>query len=95
VSGKLFALTFNNHPQIKTRVAGPEPGYVATPIFVIECARACKMLFGLSLSLISPPKVLRNRDKVPKGVQTPASAFRNTDLIPLLQAHGITFERLQ
>ncbi|KAJ3117416.1 hypothetical protein HDU96_006797 [Phlyctochytrium bullatum] len=65
--------------EIVTRVAGPEPGYVATPIAVVASAYT----------------ILEDRDKkqrdVPPGVLTPASAFAATDLIARLDSQGIKF----
>ncbi len=65
--------------EIVASIKGPEMGYVATPIFVIECA----------LQLLSKD----NREKIPYGVLTPASAFSNVfdDLVSKLKDHGIEF----
>lgn len=64
--------------KIVTRVSGPEPGYVATPIFLVESARC----------------VLEEHASVPRGVLTTASAFASTSLIDRLKASGIQFEVL-
>ncbi|KAJ3212277.1 hypothetical protein HDU67_003938, partial [Dinochytrium kinnereticum] len=65
--------------EIVTKVSGPEPGYVATPIAVLACAYA----------------ILEDRDKkqrdIPGGVLTPASAFASTDIISKLDSQGIKF----
>ncbi|KAG0279009.1 hypothetical protein BGZ96_002106 [Linnemannia gamsii] len=58
-----------------TSVSGPEPGYVATPKMVVQAAYT----------------LLRQKDKVPNGVLTPAVAFGRTDLIDRLQEQGIVF----
>lgn len=55
--------------QIITEVSGPEPGYVATPIAMVQSALT----------------VLEERPMIPSGVQTTASAFRGTSLISRLQ----------
>ncbi|KAH7102143.1 Saccharopine dehydrogenase-domain-containing protein [Auriculariales sp. MPI-PUGE-AT-0066] len=44
---------------LRATMTGPEPGYVATPIFFLLCAR----------------EILRNRERVTRGVLTPAVAF--------------------
>ncbi|TDL18012.1 hypothetical protein BD410DRAFT_793699 [Rickenella mellea] len=54
------------------RFAGPEPGYVATPILFIHCADT----------------MLRYRDKVKKGVLTPAVAFHDVPMLQYLVADG-------
>lgn len=50
-------------------------GYVATPKMVVQAAYT----------------LLRQKDKVPNGVLTPAVAFARTDLIDRLQEQGIVF----
>lgn len=47
------------------RITGPEPGYAATPILFIKCART----------------LLFERAKVLSGVLTPAAAFANCDIL--------------
>ncbi|KAG0363381.1 saccharopine dehydrogenase-like oxidoreductase [Gamsiella multidivaricata] len=64
---------------IVTSVSGPEPGYVATPKMVVQ---ACYTL-------------LKQKEKVPNGVLTPAVAFARTDLIERLQEQGIVFSTVQ
>ncbi|KAI8342665.1 saccharopine dehydrogenase [Chlamydoabsidia padenii] len=59
-------------------VRGPEPGYVATPRIVLQCALT----------------LLAQHDKVPHGVLTPSAAFWNTDLIDRLATVDITFNQL-
>jgi len=63
--------------RIVTQITGPEPGYVATPIFVSQAAYV----------------LLSEQDKMPQGggVMTPGYAFANTSLIERLQRHGIKF----
>ncbi|KAI4387809.1 hypothetical protein MLD38_000211 [Melastoma candidum] len=65
--------------EITTRVTGPEVGYLATPIIIIQCA----------LILLS------QRGKLPKGgVFPPGIIFGPTDLQERLQSNGITFEAI-
>ncbi|ORX60648.1 saccharopine dehydrogenase [Hesseltinella vesiculosa] len=59
-------------------VHGPEPGYVATPRIIVQCA----------LTLLSN----NDNGRIPVGVLTPSAAFWNTNLIDRLQEVGITFE---
>jgi hypothetical protein len=65
------------------RVAGPEPGYIATPKFVLAAA------FTLLLE--------RKAGTLPYtgGVLTPASAFRGTRLVDRLRELGIDFSVVQ
>mmetsp|Transcript_16515 Transcript_16515/g.20782 ORF Transcript_16515/g.20782 Transcript_16515/m.20782 type:complete len:452 (-) Transcript_16515:186-1541(-) len=65
----------NPNYQVETFVRGPEAGYVATPIMVVQCAL----------------RILEKDTAVKAGVVTTATAFRNTQLIPLLQEAGIKF----
>lgn len=63
--------------EIITRVMGPEVGYLATPIILIQCA------------LI----VLKQRDSLPKGgVLTPGIVFGHTEIQQRLQENGISFD---
>lgn len=64
---------------LEVLVSGPEPGYIATPIYVIETAMAI---------LTSSPGT------VPTGVLTPAAALRNVseNVFKRLNAAGCTFE---
>jgi len=66
--------------ELKVRVSGPEPGYIATPIFMVQSALV----------------VLREADKLPYGggVYAPGAAFARTTLIERLIKRGITFETL-
>jgi short subunit dehydrogenase-like uncharacterized protein len=59
------------------KVQGPEPGYVTTPICVVESARM----------------LLLNRGKIPNGVLTPASAFAAVfdDLVERFKINGVLF----
>lgn len=63
--------------QIVTRVCGPEPGYIATPICMVQAALV----------------ILNERDAMPKsgGVLTPGAAFANTTLIDRLDKAGVCF----
>jgi short subunit dehydrogenase-like uncharacterized protein len=64
--------------RLTVRVAGPEPGYVATPILVVACAEALLLL--------------RRAGRAPSatGVLTPAAAFREpaADFDALLRTLG-------
>ncbi|PKA49762.1 putative mitochondrial saccharopine dehydrogenase-like oxidoreductase [Apostasia shenzhenica] len=67
----------NPDTEIITRVSGPEVGYSATPIILIQCAMI----------------VLNQRHNFPNGgVYTPGIVFGPTDLGERLQANGICFE---
>ena len=66
--------------KITTRVAGPEPGYIACSIFVVAAAA----------TLVEERKSLG----VDPGVHTPAYLFQNTRYVERLQARGIVFEVL-
>jgi len=61
---------------VHTRVSGPEPGYAATPIFVVQSALT----------------LLQERASLPCGVLTPAAAFVGSTLIERLVAAGIRFD---
>lgn len=63
--------------QIVTRVEGPEPGYVATPIF----------LSAAGLTLLEEESALRSSP----GVHTVATLFNGTSYLDKLQQHGISF----
>ncbi|KAJ3410082.1 hypothetical protein HDV05_004107 [Chytridiales sp. JEL 0842] len=65
--------------EIITKVCGPEPGYVTTPIAVVTCA----------LLLLEERK--KKGDNIPSGVLTPAVAFGGTDIIPRLSESGVSF----
>jgi len=64
--------------ELTVRVSGPEPGYVATPIFMVQSALV----------------VLREAEKLPPGggVYAPGAAFAKTTLIERLTKRGIVFE---
>lgn len=63
--------------EVITRVAGPEVGYIATPIILIQCALVA----------------LRDRGNLPKGgVFTPGIVFGPTDLQERLQENGISVD---
>ena len=67
-------------PQIVTRVHGPEPGYVATPIFLSAAALT----------------LLADRPKLPHGgVFTAGVLFKDSSYISRLKSLGIKFEKLQ
>uniref|UniRef100_A0A674PJW9 Saccharopine dehydrogenase-like oxidoreductase n=1 Tax=Takifugu rubripes TaxID=31033 RepID=A0A674PJW9_TAKRU len=61
--------------KIRTVVQGPECGYVATPITMVQAA----------LTLLNEPSALPNKG----GVYTPGAAFAKTTLIDRLKKHGI------
>ncbi|XP_020632673.1 saccharopine dehydrogenase-like oxidoreductase [Orbicella faveolata] len=61
--------------QIETKVVGPEAGYVATPICMVQAA------------LVILEETLPNSG----GVLTPAAAFTGTSLIDRLNEHGVKF----
>lgn len=69
---------------IVTRVSGPEPGYVATPIFVGETA-----LCLLRARASSGEGIVA---ALPAGVLTPAAALASSDLVARLVAQGIKFD---
>ena len=57
-----------------TRVSGPEPGYVSTPITLVQAAET----------------ILEERDKLgTPGVHTTGTVFANTTYISRLQQAGI------
>ncbi|XP_071797123.1 saccharopine dehydrogenase-like oxidoreductase [Asterias amurensis] len=62
---------------IVTKVSGPEPGYVSTPIAMVQA--------GLV--------ILNEKDKLPHsgGVFAPAALFSRTSLIERLDKHGMVF----
>jgi short subunit dehydrogenase-like uncharacterized protein len=64
--------------ELIVRVSGPEPGYVATPLFMVACALV----------------VIREAEKMPSegGVYAPGAAFAKTTLIERLTKRGILFE---
>nr|XP_043633539.1 probable mitochondrial saccharopine dehydrogenase-like oxidoreductase At5g39410 [Erigeron canadensis] len=63
--------------EIITRVTGPEIGYVATPIILMQCALT----------------VLKQRGDLPKGgVYPPGIVFGPTELQNRLQENGVTFD---
>ncbi|KAJ3593589.1 hypothetical protein NHX12_005923 [Muraenolepis orangiensis] len=63
--------------KIRTVVRGPEAGYVATPIAMVQAA----------LTVLNEPKALPEKG----GVYTPGGAFAKTTLIDRLHKHGIQF----
>lgn len=78
-SNESLASQENTKPdmEIVTRVTGPEVGYVATPIILVQCA----------LILLS------QRKNLPKGgVYPPGIVFGPTDLQQKLQQNGISFD---
>ncbi|KAL7872048.1 hypothetical protein SRHO_G00070310 [Serrasalmus rhombeus] len=62
---------------ITTQIKGPEPGYVATPITMVQAA----------ITLLNEPQCLPETG----GVYTPGSAFARTTLIERLNKHGVQF----
>ncbi|XP_043914637.1 saccharopine dehydrogenase-like oxidoreductase [Protopterus annectens] len=63
--------------KICTQVKGPEAGYVATPIAMVQAA----------VTLLKEPKSLPEHG----GVYTPGAAFAKTGLIERLKSRGIEF----
>ncbi|XP_017159644.1 saccharopine dehydrogenase-like oxidoreductase isoform X1 [Poecilia reticulata] len=63
--------------KIRTLVQGPEAGYVATPIAMVQAA----------LTMLNEPAALPKTG----GVYSPGAAFANTTLIDRLNKHGIQF----
>jgi hypothetical protein len=58
-------------------VRGPEPGYVATPICVVQCALV----------------ILEESQNLPrKGVLTPGAAFGESSLVDRLRTAGVVYE---
>lgn len=64
--------------QIVTKVTGPEAGYVATPICMVQAA------------MVILEETLPNSG----GVLTPAAAFTGTSLIDRLNENGVMFSVL-
>jgi short subunit dehydrogenase-like uncharacterized protein len=66
--------------RIVTSIIGPEPGYVTTPICVVQAAYV----------------VLKEQDKLPKegGVFTPGAAFAETTILDRLQGRDIKFSKV-
>ncbi|XP_054892904.1 saccharopine dehydrogenase-like oxidoreductase [Poeciliopsis prolifica] len=63
--------------KIRTLVQGPEAGYVATPIAMVQAA----------LTMLNEPAALPQKG----GVYSPGAAFAKTTLIERLNKHGIQF----
>ncbi|KAG5847074.1 saccharopine dehydrogenase-like oxidoreductase isoform X2 [Anguilla anguilla] len=63
--------------KIRTQVKGPDAGYVATPIAMVQAA----------LTLLSEPESLPKMG----GVYTPGAAFIKTTLVDRLNKHGLQF----
>lgn len=61
---------------IRTRVSGPDPGYIGTAAMIVQTALC----------------VLRDEENLPKGVLTPGAAFDKTNLVDMLNHAGIKFE---
>jgi hypothetical protein len=68
--------------EIRTRVVGPEPGYVTTPICAVTCAAT---LLNAS-----------ERKSIPNGVLTPAAAFNGVaeSIFTKLGKRGLTFTEM-
>lgn len=91
MEGSSFEMTFfgegystgqdpqQGRPNVKicTQVKGPEAGYVATPIAMVQAAVT----------------LLKEKSSLPKqgGVYSPGAAFANTKLIDRLNKHGVEF----
>lgn len=67
---------------IRTRVTGPEAGYVATPIILLYTA----------ITVLEETEEIKGFVKSTGGVYTSASAFYDTSLIDKLNTEGIKFE---
>ena len=90
--------------EVVTRVSGPEPGYIACSIFIVQ-ARArwshvacslCLMVRLASTGLQAAATVLEERQRLgPPGVHTPASLLRNTSYLQRLRSRGIKVERVE
>uniref|UniRef100_A0A674EPW4 Saccharopine dehydrogenase-like oxidoreductase n=1 Tax=Salmo trutta TaxID=8032 RepID=A0A674EPW4_SALTR len=63
--------------KIRTLVQGPEAGYVATPIAMVQAA----------ITILNEPTALPKKG----GVYTPGAAFARTTLVERLNKHGIQF----
>ncbi|NXH70996.1 SCPDL oxidoreductase, partial [Hydrobates tethys] len=91
MDGTSFTMTFfgegysegqdpqNGKPNVKicTEVKGPEPGYIATPIAMVQAA----------VSLLEDTACLPKQG----GVYSPGAAFSKTKLIDRLNKHGVEF----
>ncbi|XP_060068458.1 saccharopine dehydrogenase-like oxidoreductase [Ylistrum balloti] len=66
---------------LTAKVAGPELGYITTPICMVQCALV----------------ILKEADKLPKdgGVYPPGAAFQDTSLIERLHKHNVTFSEVK
>ena len=65
--------------RLHVRLRMKEPGYVATPIFAVQAA----------LTLLEADKAKR---KLPVGVMTPGTAFKDSDLLQRLEKEGMRYE---
>ncbi|KAK9800339.1 hypothetical protein WJX73_005481 [Symbiochloris irregularis] len=72
------AFTAEPDVQVVSHVSGPEPGYKATPIIIVQCSLA----------------LLEERDRAPKpgGVFTVGTLLRDTTIIQRLHKAGVLFE---
>ncbi|XP_002732534.1 saccharopine dehydrogenase-like oxidoreductase [Saccoglossus kowalevskii] len=90
MKGSSFSMTFfgqgfnkdssnkdQNDMKMVTKVTGPEPGYITTPIAMVQCAVT----------------VLKEPQSLPQcgGVFTPGTMFMDTKIIERLNNHGIKF----
>uniref|UniRef100_A0A673ZQP0 Saccharopine dehydrogenase-like oxidoreductase n=1 Tax=Salmo trutta TaxID=8032 RepID=A0A673ZQP0_SALTR len=66
--------------KIRTLVQGPEAGYVATPIAMVQAA----------ITILNEPTALPKKG----GVYTPGATFAKTKLVERLNKHGIQFSSL-
>ncbi|RUS75726.1 hypothetical protein EGW08_016508 [Elysia chlorotica] len=95
IDGTIFTKTFVGHGfdshksaaaggkpnrKVTVRLTAPEPGYVATPICMVQCAAV----------------VLKEADSMrhTSGVLTPGAAFYGTSLLKRLNKHNVRFETL-
>lgn len=67
--------------EVRLEISGPDPGYIATPIFLVQAA----------LVLLGERKAITARLGY-GGVFTPGAAFGKTSFVSRLAKAGITFE---
>ena len=77
-AGKATDVSQRPDREIVTRVTGPDAGYAATPVFIVQAA----------LLLLAKPQL------GPAGVHTPAALLGAEEYVERLQRCGITFEEL-
>lgn len=70
--------------EIRVEVSGPDPGYIATPIFLVQAA----------LTLLEERKVITSRLGY-GGVFTPGAVFGRTSFIDRIRKAGIAFNEIE